>query len=171
MQNISCAPLVFEFRCNPAPGSTHSANGVGSFLAALNEIHSDVTFERITGAWWEQERGELAPSPLVRALHGPPSVADGAADPELGHGETAHRRTSLIPVLSCCQSGRSPVRCYSVPSPLCRTPACVRSPAPDTSPKWSSLLSQSRGSASPSRTLRAIAVMVTRAAPVVFNLR
>lgn len=103
-------------------GPPTSANGVGSFLAALNEIHSDVTFERITGAWWEQERGELAPSPLARALHGPPSVADGAADPELGHGETAHRRTSLIPVLSCCQSGRSRVRCYSVPSPLCWTP-------------------------------------------------
>lgn len=73
----------------------------------LNEIHFDVTFERITSAWGSRKRsahsfaiGWSPPHPTC------PLVADATYDPELlsNPSSSLPLHTSLIPVLSCCQS-------------------------------------------------------------------
>ncbi len=53
-QNTSSAAVFLEFRYNPA-GPPASAMESQVLFTQLNEIHSDVTFERITSAWGSGE--------------------------------------------------------------------------------------------------------------------
>lgn len=54
-QNTSFAAVFSEFRCNPPQVHPHLQWRVRFFFTHLNEIHFDVTFERITSAWGSRE--------------------------------------------------------------------------------------------------------------------
>lgn len=78
------------------------------FFIRLNEIHFDVTFERITGAWGGAAE-RLARSVAIGWTPSQPTcplVTDATYDPELycGTPPPPSLHTSLIPVLSSCQS-------------------------------------------------------------------
>lgn len=81
------------------------------FFTHLNEIHFDVTFERITSAQGGIEEVSSLLCHWSEHNHSLPLVTDAENDPELlswlnPPPPPPALHTSLIPVLSCCQSVR-----------------------------------------------------------------
>lgn len=128
---------AFTVHVRASTGPPTSAVGSQVLLTHLNEIHFDVTFERITSAWGSREEVSSLLRYWLKTTTAYLSFSDGRYTwpwVTIRHGEIPypHAHPSLIPVLSVPSvSGRVAVLFLFYCTKL--------STFPDTSSKWSSL--------------------------------
>lgn len=146
-QNTSFAAVFLRVQTQSGTGPPASAKESQVLFTHLNEIHSDVTFQRITSAWGSREEVSSLVCHWLKKYHSPPLVTDGTNDPELLSVMVKRPNPPFPPTPSralhlsqFCLAVSQPVG-FAIPfSFYCTT----LSASLDTSPKWSSSSFQSQ---------------------------